>query len=396
MTTHDHQVRTWHLVFAITTCATVFTIMQGLTYPLLALILNRMDVPEWLIGLNAATMPVGMIVSAPLAPRLMRRFGGRDLTVAGLVTSAACLLAIKLLPDPWLWMPLRLLMGIALGCILVVNESWINQIASDNHRGRIIGFYSAVLSAGFALGPALLATVGSRGWAPFLIGAALPLLALLPLLAVRRSLPTLPAGERHVPVLAFLRMAPLLLVLTASVALADEGAMSFLPIYALEYGYAEKTGTILLIVMIAGSVSLQYPIGWVADRVPRATVMTACAAAAAASAAAMPFTVATPWLFTLAVFVWGGVYYAIYMLALVRLGESFSGMTLVTGNAAFAAMWGVGGIAGSSVVGGAMSAVGPVGFPLVFVLTFGAIGIAIALLAVRDRRRAAAVPGHRA
>ncbi|MFW5970326.1 MAG: MFS transporter [Halofilum sp. (in: g-proteobacteria)] len=386
MTTPSGQRHIWHLAFAITTCAAVFTIMQGLTYPLLALILNRMDVPEWLIGINAATMPIGMILSAPLAPHLMRRFGGYHLTIASLVISAACLLAIKLLVDPWLWMPLRLLMGIALGCILVVNESWINQIATDAHRGRIIGFYSAVLSAGFALGPALLAVVSSRGWAPFLIGAALPLLALLPLLAVRGSLPTLPAGARTVPVLAFLRMAPLLLVLTAAVALADEGAMSFLPIYALAHGYAEKTGTILLIVMIAGSVSLQYPIGWVADRVPRATVMIACAAAAAVSAAVMPLTVATPWLFVFAVFGWGGVYYAIYMLALVRLGESFSGMTLVTGNAAFAAMWGVGGIAGSSVVGGAMSAFGPVGYPLVFALTFGII--ALALLVNQQRTRA--------
>lgn len=168
--------------------------------------------------------------------------------------------------------------------------------------------------------------------------------------------------------------------------------MSFLPIYALEYGYAEKTGTILLIVMIAGSVSLQYPIGWVADRIPRATVMTVCAATAAASAAAMPFTVSVPWLFAFAVFLWGGVYYAIYMLALVRLGETFSGMALVTGNAAFAAMWGVGGIAGSSVVGGAMSAFGPVGFPLVFVMTFGVIAIAIAALAARDQRHQASIP----
>jgi MFS family permease len=390
MTAQDPQIRTWHLVSAITLCATVFTIMQGLTYPLLALVLNRMDVPEWLIGVNAATMPLGMIASAPLAPRLMRRFGGYRLTVASLLTSAFCLLAIRLLPDPWLWMPLRLLMGIALGCILVVNESWINQIASDDRRGRIIGFYSAVLSAGFALGPALLALIGSRGWAPFLIGAALPLLALLPLPGVRTALPKPPPGAHTVPVSAFLRMAPLLLLLTAAVALADEGAMSFLPIYALAHGYAEHTGTVLLIVMIAGSVSMQYPIGWVADRIPRATVMTACAAAAAASAAVMPFTVAMPWLFAASVFIWGGVYYAIYMLALVRLGEQFSGMTLVAGNAAFAAMWGVGGIAGSSVVGGAMSVLGSIGFPLVFALTFGVIAVAIAVLAVRERRRAVA------
>jgi MFS family permease len=187
-------------------------------------------------------------------------------------------------------------------------------------------------------------------------------------------------------------MAPLLLVLTAAVALADEGAMSFLPIYALAHDYAEKTGTVLLIVMIAGSVSLQYPIGWVADRVQRATVMTVCAAAAAVSAAAMPFTVATPWLFACTVFAWGGLYYALYMLALVRLGESFSGMTLVTGNAAFAAMWGVGGIAGSSIVGGAMSAFGSIGFPLVFALTFGVI--AIAVLATRKRPPASPASGY--
>ena len=191
MTSPRNPRHIWRLAFAITACATVFTIMQGLTYPLLALILNRMDVPEWLIGINAATMPIGMIVSAPLAPRLMRRFGGRNLTVVSLVTSAVCLLAIGATQDAWLWMPLRLLTGIALGCILVVNESWINQIASDNHRGRIIGFYSAVLSAGFALGPALLAIVGSRGWAPFLIGACAS--SFISRYFIRRSVPLIPS-----------------------------------------------------------------------------------------------------------------------------------------------------------------------------------------------------------
>ncbi len=376
------QRRTARLALAITLCATVFTAMQGLTYPLLALVLHRMDVPEWLIGVNAATMPVGMILSAPLAPVLMRRLGGYVVTAASLLISAACLLTVKGVPDAWLWMPLRLLMGIGLGCILVVNESWINEIASDRYRGRIIGFYSAVLSAGFALGPLLLALVGSRGWLPFVLGAALPLLALVPLVAVRRGLPKLAGGDRAVSAFGFLRMAPLLLMLTAAVALADEGAMSFLPLYALAHDYGEQAGTILLIAMIAGSVSMQYPIGWLADRLRRSVVMAGCAGLAAASAAAMPLaTPAAPALGAV-VFVWGGAYYAIYMLALVRLGESFSGTTLVAGNAAFAAMWGIGGIAGSAVVGGAMSAAGPDGFPLVFVLTFGALAV---VLAVRAR-----------
>jgi len=361
---------------AITVCATVFTAMQGLTYPLLALILDRLSVPAWMIGLNAASMPIGMILAAPLAPRLMRRLGGYRLTVASLLVSAASLLVLGALPDALLWMPLRLLMGLALACILIVTESWINELASDTHRGRLVGFYSAVQSAGFALGPVLLAFVGSRGWAPFVLGTALPLLALLPLLAVRARLPRAAPDAPRASVQAFVQLAPLLLVCAAVVALADEGAMSFLPIFALAHGYDESAGTLLLVAMIAGSVSLQYPIGWLADRWPRRAVTAGCALVAALSAGLMPLTAGSTLGFGATVFAWGGAYYAIYVLSLIRLGERFSGPMLVAGNAAFAAMWGVGGIAGSAVVGGAMSVLGPAGFALVFVLAFGAIAAA--------------------
>lgn len=376
----------WRLACAITACATVFTAMQGLTYPLLALILERMAEPAWLIGVNAATMPVGMILAAPLAPRLMRRWGGPRLTATSLVTSTACLLAIAALPEALAWMPLRLLMGFALACILVVTETWINEIADDAVRGRVVGFYSAVLSAGFALGPALLAVVGSHGWTPFAVGAALPLLALVPLHAVRAELPAAAAGGGTVSVWSMLPLAPLLLACVAAVALADEGAMSFLPLYALRHGYGEQAGTVLLVVMIAGSVALQYPIGWLADRVRRARVMAGCALAAAASAAAFPLLASTPALFAAGVFLWGGLYYGIYVLALIRLGEAFRGHALVAGNAAFAAMWGVGGIAGSAVVGGAMSALGHAGFVIVFVAVFTGVALAVAA----SGRRAAA------
>ena len=390
--THDERRRAWRLTLAITIGATVFTAMQGLTFPLLALILERTGQPEWAIGINAAMMPLGLVLSAPLAPRLMRRRGGFALMTAGLGVSAACMALIGLYQQALIWMPLRLLMGVSLGCVLVVTETWINEVATDAVRGRVIGFYSAILSAGFALGPALLAAVGSRGWIPFAVGASLPVLALVPLIGVRAILPPTAVEEQPVTVRSFLRAAPLLLVCTGAVALADEGAMSFLPLFALAHGYGEQAGNMLLIVMIAGSVMLQYPLGSLADRMRRSTVMIVCAGAAAASAAVFPFTAASPMLFGLSVFIWGGAYYAIYVLALVRLGDAFRGTALVAGNAAFAAMWGIGGLAGSATVGGAMSLVGPVGFPAVFVLTFAAIGTTVALLARGEVRPVEGTP----
>lgn len=375
----------WRLTLAITAGATVFTAMQGLTFPLLALILERMGTPEWAIGVNAAMMPLGLVVSAPVAPVLLRRHGGFALITAALIISAACMLALGASMNALAWMPLRLLMGIALGCILVVTESWINEATTDDRRGRVVGLYSAVLSAGFAFGPVLLLIVGSRGWAPFAIGALLPLLAVLPLVRVRRALPDLNADGGTASVGAFLRMAPLLLVCTAAAALADEGAMSFLPLFALGYGYGEQAGTALLIVMIAGSITLQYPLGWLADRLRRSSVMIGCAAVAAASAALLPAIASWPALLGIAVFIWGGTYYAIYVLALVRLGEAYRGTALVAGNAAFAAMWGLGGLGGTSIVGGSMSLLGPAGFPVVFVVIFAGIAVAVAWMGRRER-----------
>jgi hypothetical protein len=79
----------------------------------------------------------------------------------------------------------------------------------------------------------------------------------------------------------------------------------------------------------------------------------------------MPIAVRVPLLFWVVVFIWGGAYYAIYTLSLVRLGERFRGAALVAGNAAFAAMWGAGGLVGTPVIGAAMQAWGPVGLSVV-------------------------------
>jgi predicted MFS family arabinose efflux permease len=126
-----------------------------------------------------------------------------------------------------------------------------------------------------------------------------------------------------------------------------------------------RGSNVTLIVMVAGSIGLQYPMGWLADHVPRRTLYVACALATAAGAALMPITVRAPLLFWFVVFVWGGAYYAIYTLSLVRLGERFRGAALIAGNAAFAAMWGAGGLFGTPLIGAAMQAWGPVGLSVV-------------------------------
>src|SRR5262249_17219483 len=89
----------WRPVAAVATSATVFTTPQGLTYPLLALILDRAGIATWLIGANAAMTPLGMMAAAVAAAQIVHRFGAYRLAVASLLGAALCVVALGAVQD---------------------------------------------------------------------------------------------------------------------------------------------------------------------------------------------------------------------------------------------------------------------------------------------------------
>jgi predicted branched-subunit amino acid permease len=76
------------------------------------------------------------------------------------------------------------------------------------------------------------------------------------------------------------------------------------------------------------------------------------------------------------------VSFGIYTLALVEVGERFSGALLIAANSAFALAWGVGGIAGPPAFGAVMDLVGVQGLPAAFC----ALYLVLALARYRRRR----------
>ena len=163
--------RRWSLVAAIAS-VTVFGLSVGQAGPLLSLLLEARGTDVTLNGLNAGATFIGVIVGPLLAPRLVRRFGIRDFMLVCFGLDIALFLAMKPLDGLAAWFVLRPV-GAAVGSsIFTTGEAWINQLAGDAGRGRIIGFYAATLSAGFGVGPVILSFTGIDGWPPFLANAA--------------------------------------------------------------------------------------------------------------------------------------------------------------------------------------------------------------------------------
>jgi MFS family permease len=357
----------------------IFCLTLGLSYPLLSLILDGMGISTAVIGLNAAMTPLGIIVSSPFMPLLARRLGAWRLCVVSLCLAALLLMLMAVFRDVGLWFLLRFLLGIVNTAIFVTSETWINQLASPVTRGRTVGLYVTIAAAGFGLGPLAIAVIGSQGRLPFVVGIVGILTALPLIISARTHLPEF-NGTEKVSIFSLFLSAPLLLLTVAFSALFDQATISLLPIYSLRHGLSEATGSLMLMVLIAGNVILQVPVGWLAERISRGNLICFLAFGTVAGSLLLAWLIEGPLLIWPVLFVWGAVAFGTYTVAMVELGAQFSGTLLLAGNSAFGLMWGIGGIIGPSVAGTAMELMGPEGFPLSLGILFGVLGTAAGLM----------------
>ena len=347
------------LVAILTTC-TASGIGMGLTLPLLGLILERRGYPGTVNGLNLATGGLAAILVTPFVPRWIRKFGTAQYLAAMLAIVAATFVAIYAAPNLWFWFPIRFVLSAALNSLFVVSEFWINQLADERNRGRMVALYAVCLSGGFAVGPAMLGLIGTRGITPFLVGAAMMLLALVPVILARRAAPRIET-HIHQPVLGLLRVAPAALLAAFVFGAIDAGMAGLLPVYGVRSGYSETQAAIFVTAISVGGLLFQYPVGYLADHMDRNRLLTLCALSGVIGAALLPFVIHQPIATYVVLALWGGIVTGIYTIGLTLIGERFKGGELLSANAAYVILYSLGLLVGPAMEGVALDAWNPHG-----------------------------------
>ncbi|HFD16587.1 MAG TPA: MFS transporter [Rhodospirillales bacterium] len=371
--------------------ASIVGMTISLSLPLLSLVLERHGFGAGAIGLNAMASGLGIFLVAPVMGGLLRRLGPRPAAAAGMVVAALATLALPLEVALLPWFLLRLVMSAGTAIVFVVSEAAINALVEDERRGRTLGVYATVFSIGYAVGPLLVAATGSAGYLPFLVTAFLFAAGLPPLLAAR-GLDRALGGDGPRPGIAaflgILKRAPLPLFAIFCFGVVETSHFALFPLYGLAAGYREETVGLMLAVWITGNILLQYPVGWLADRLPRLLVLALLAALAAASLFALPALIGDRRLIWPLLLVMGGATGAVYTLSLVLVGQRFSGFELALANTAFVMMIEAGMLAGPAAIGLAMNGFGPEGLPVVAGLVLAFLAAAAAAAGMRSPRAA--------
>jgi len=365
-----------NLVAAVATVACC-DIATGLVLQLLPLLMERQAIPAWIIGLNAAMGPIGILLAGPLLPRIIGRFGSKTMAYVAIATIMASLAAFKLLPELWAWFVIRFVFGIMVGVLFTISEAWVLTFAGEKSRGPIMGLYTSVLAITFAVGPLVLPFTGIDGWTPWAIGIAFVMLSALPLLLVNVDNIDFTPKESGT-FFRFVQNAPLLLLAVLSVTLFDNVFISFFTIFGMRSGLPMATGSLILGTAIICNVLMFTPLGMLADRWSRTGVMMITAALTVSLSLSLPFVVSNWGIWPVTILLSASAF-GPYIISLATMGDSFRGADLIAGSAAFSAMWGVGGLIGPPIAGAAIDAFGINAMPVTVAAFHGALLVLLIL-----------------
>ena len=371
---------------AIIASISVVGVTFGITTPLLSILLEQMGASRTLIGFNASMPAVAAIGLAPVLPRLIALLGQRMFMALSLGGVLATLLAFPMWPSIPAWFLIRFLMGVAATGLFIVSETWINQLATDANRGRVIALYSTVLSLGLVIGALILPVAGVDGWPPFIAGATMTALAGVPLLFARGGAPSMAAHDTH-GVLRYVREAPDAIGAALLMGVLYFGLFSLLPLYGLALEFDTASAARMVAIAGTGLVVCPLVVGWLADRMDRTRLLRGLVLVMVLAAASLPWAMLHAWPRSALLFLIGGGVVGVYTLGLTLLGQRFQGGRLAAANAAFVLMFGVGEMLGPPFMGAFMDLVPPHGFAWSMVCVCGAYYVFLRLRARHLQQR---------
>lgn len=367
-------------LIAVIASVGVVALIYSLVGPLLAVNLERRGVSSVVNGALASMPSIAVLFCGVLVPFVVQRFGAIASICGGAALAILALILFPLLDSLPVWFLLRALMGVSIGTIWIVSETWVNALAPDHMRGKIIGLYVTVLSACSAGGPLLVGALGVDGALPFFASAAILALALVPvpIAAAGGNVPTFHHHEA-IPLREAARQAPVPMLAAVIHGGTMVISMTLLPVYGMRMGLPEPVAVSLVTALILGGMAAQFPLGHLLDRFKAGKVLMFCGAVQALGAACLPFAIDAGPAVWILLLLWGGFGNGIYTTSLTMLGRAFAKEQLPSANTAFTLFWEVGAFIGPLLGGAAMWLWNPHGMIVISV----AAGSMLVLLGVK-------------
>lgn len=232
------------------------------------------------IGLMGTAYFAGFLISCFISPRLLRGVGHIRVFAALAAVAASASLLLVMVIDPLMWIVLRFVMGFSFCGLFMAVESWLNETARNEDRGRILSVYRVIDLGAVTGSQFLLPAFGVEGFILFALAAIMISLSVVPVSLADRSNPKPPEAFKF-DIAAIWKISPLACLGCITIGLTNSAFRTIGPLFASDAGLDTAGVAFFMSAGIVGGAVLQYPLGWMSDRLDRRWVFIAATLGAA-------------------------------------------------------------------------------------------------------------------
>lgn len=347
------------------------------------------EVPSFLIGIVFSAYYGGFLAGSLTCERLINRVGHIRAFGVFAVSASIATLLLAVTDDIYAWTLFKAMTGYAIAGAFVVIESWLNDKASEDNRGRLFAVYMVVSWGAGGLSPLSLNFANTYSDILFEVSTILMAAAMIPLALTKVGNPEI-GHRRSFSIVKLIKASPTGVACCFASGLLTGGFYSLLPVYVEQIGRTPRELSVLIAVGTTAALIVQYPIGYISDHYGRRPVIIGTMATAAVMALAIASMPGLPFPFLLGMFFLLTAFQSpLYALGVGQTNDYVDRKDFVPAAAGLLFLWGVGACAGPTLSGLVMDAVGPDGL-------FHYIGVGFAFVALfalyRVFRRRAKTP----
>lgn len=304
---------------------------------------------------------LGFLGGSRLAPEMIRRVGHVRVFAALGSTISAVLILYPVLVEIWAWTLGRIVIGFCFSGVYVTAESWLNNAATNENRGKSLSLYMLAQMSGIVVAQGILSIGDVEGFILFIIPSVLVSLAFAPILL---SVQPTPAFEATKPMR--------LKTLIETSPLASVGMFLLGGVFAAQFGMTAVYGTqaglsvgqisLLVSVIYIAALAAQYPIGWISDRMDRRVLIVGLAALGGVGGLIAAISGGNFYVILVGAAMIGGTSNPLYALLIAYANDFLEHDEMPAASAGFIFINGVGAIAGPVLLGWLMGVFGESAF----------------------------------
>jgi len=335
----------------------------GVLGSLLPLRFSAFGYSPGVIGLIATAEALGFLVSCLYAHKLIAPVGLERAYAAFAGMKAVAILGLYFAESVPALALLRFIIGLNAAGLAIIVESWLNALVSNEQRGRVLTAYVLVYGLFFGAGQLLGQNLNVRGPEMLLIAGITTTLALVPMVAINVRAPVLPTRVK-LEILKALRTSPASVLACLLNGLILTGFFTVGPLFGERIGFDQSHIVLLMACVSLGGLFLQWPIGYLSDKIDRLYALIGLGAGILGVAAALA-TVSHAtifWLLLLLFGVFGGFAESLYAVGVAHANDRAKSADYVALSSTLLFVWALGAAIGPTAGTFAIQLVNPHAF----------------------------------